>query len=60
LRVLKTNSLASSIVLVCRKRADDAAIIARAEFIRTLKTELPEAIDAIRKAGVGRWTCSNP
>ena len=49
----KANALASSIVLVCRKRAADAAIITRAEFIRALKRELPDAIDDIRKAGVG-------
>jgi putative DNA methylase len=47
------NALASSIVLVCRRRAIDASIIARAEFIRALKREMPDAIDAIRKAGVG-------
>jgi putative DNA methylase len=47
------NALASSIVLVCRKRATHAATITRAEFIRALKHELPEAIDDIRKAGVG-------
>ncbi|MCL6741774.1 DUF1156 domain-containing protein [Sphingomonas sp. RB56-2] len=48
-----TNALASSIVLVCRKRHSDAGIITRADFIRLLKRELPEAIDDIRKAGVG-------
>ncbi|MBP2238678.1 putative DNA methylase [Sinorhizobium kostiense] len=48
-----TNALASSIVLVCRKRAADALTITRAEFIRLLRRELPEAIDDIRKAGVG-------
>ncbi|QGY03384.1 DUF1156 domain-containing protein [Methylobacterium mesophilicum SR1.6/6] len=48
-----TNVLASSIVLVCRKRAADAEIITRADFIRALKREMPAAIDAIRKAGVG-------
>lgn len=48
-----TNALASSIVLVCRKRAADAATITRADFIRALRRELPEAIDDIRKAGVG-------
>lgn len=48
-----TNALASSIVLVCRKRSTDAPIITRADFIRLLKRELPEAIDDIRKAGVG-------
>ncbi len=53
LRTLGSNALASSIVLVCRKRAVDASIITRADFIRTLKREMPAAIDAIRKAGVG-------
>lgn len=48
-----TNALASSIVLVCRKRATAAAVITRADFIRVLKRELPGAIDDIRKAGVG-------
>ena len=48
-----TNALASSIVLVCRKRAQDAGIATRAEFIRALKRELPDAIAAIRRAGVG-------
>lgn len=47
------NALASSIVLVCRKRDPSAQVIARAEFIRLLKRELPDAIDDIRKAGVG-------
>jgi putative DNA methylase len=47
------NALASSIVLVCRKRAPNAPIVTRAEFIRVLKRELPEAIDDIRSAGVG-------
>lgn len=49
----KTNALASSIILVCRKLDQNASIATRAEFIRTLKRELPEAIDDIRKAGVG-------
>jgi len=48
-----TNALASSIVLVCRKRPADAAVTIRADFIRVLKREMPGAIDAIRKAGVG-------
>lgn len=47
------NMLASSIVLVCRTRSTDADVITRADFIRTLKREMPVAIDAIRKAGVG-------
>lgn len=48
-----SNALASSIVLICRKRSPDAEVITRADFIRTLKREMPAAIDAIRKAGVG-------
>ena len=48
-----TNALASSIVHVCRKRSADASIVTRTEYIRTLKRELPDAIDDIRKAGVG-------
>lgn len=47
------NALASSIVLVCRKRAADAIIATRGDFIRALKREMPDAIAAIRKAGVG-------
>jgi putative DNA methylase len=47
------NALASSVVLVCRKRLADAATVTRADFIRALKREMPAAIDAIRKAGVG-------
>jgi putative DNA methylase len=47
------NALASSIVLVCRKRPEEAGTITKGDFVRLLKRELPEAIDDIRKAGVG-------
>lgn len=47
------NALASSIVLVCRKRPANAETITRADFVRALKREMPSAIDDIRKAGVG-------
>jgi putative DNA methylase len=47
------NALASSVVLVCRKRPANAGVITRADFIRSLKRTMPSAIDAIRKAGVG-------
>ena len=46
------NTLASSIVLVCRKRHDGASTITRAEFIRALRRELPDAVTAIRRGGV--------
>lgn len=47
-----TNALASSIVLVCRKRPDTAATISRRELIRELNLVLPEALDEMTK-GVG-------
>ncbi|MBX9665922.1 DUF1156 domain-containing protein [Novosphingobium sp.] len=49
----QANALASSIVLVCRKRSDQAAVVTRGEYIRLLKRELPQAIEDIRTAGVG-------
>jgi putative DNA methylase len=48
-----TNALASSIVLICRKRDPAAPVATRSEFIRSLRRELPGAIDSIRKAGIG-------
>jgi putative DNA methylase len=47
------NALASSVVLVCRKRGKDAPVTDRAGLMRALKREMPEAIDKIRAAGVG-------
>jgi len=44
---LGSNALASSIILVCRRRLDDAPIASRKEFIQTLKAELPEALAAM-------------
>ncbi len=44
-----TNSLASSVVLVCRKRAADAPTVSRREFLRELNAVLPEALDEMTK-----------
>jgi putative DNA methylase len=44
--------LASSIVLVCRQRPDDAATVSRREFIRELNAALPEALDEMTRGGV--------
>ena len=50
-----TNALASSIVLVCRKRPADAPVISRREFLRELDAVLPEALDEMtRGAGEDR------
>lgn len=39
-----TNALASSIILVCRKRSIEAPTISRREFLRELNATLPEAL----------------
>ena len=43
------NVLASSVVLVCRKRQSDAATISRREFIRELNEVLPQALDEMTR-----------
>lgn len=48
-----TNALASSIVLVCRKRDANAATTSRREFLRELKQELAEAIEAMIGGAIG-------
>jgi len=50
---LGANALASSVVLVCRKRPDDAATISRREFIRELNIVLPDALDEMTKGAGG-------
>jgi putative DNA methylase len=42
-----TNALASSIVLVCRKRDSNAATVSRRDFLRELKEELGEAVEVM-------------
>ncbi len=43
-RGLESNALASSIVLVCRPRPDDAPTIARKDFLRALERTMPAAL----------------
>lgn len=50
---LGTNSLASSIILVCRPRAKDAGTIGRRQFIRMLNEALPLALDAMTRESEG-------
>jgi putative DNA methylase len=49
MRDFDSNALASSIVLVCRKRIADAPTISRREFLRELNAILPEALDEMTK-----------
>lgn len=47
-----TNALASSIILVCRKRALDAPTVSRREFLRELNAALPDALLDMTRGGV--------
>lgn len=47
-----TNVLASSIILVCRKRPKDGAVISRREFLRELNATLPEALNEMTRDGI--------
>jgi putative DNA methylase len=49
LRGMGANALASSILLVCRKREISAPTISRREFLRELNAVLPEALDEMTK-----------
>jgi putative DNA methylase len=49
----EANALASSVVLVCRKRPKNAPTTTRADFLRALRREMPAAVDKIRRASVG-------
>ncbi len=46
------NALASSIVLVCRKRADDAPSATRSDFLRALKRTLPRDLKLLQQGNI--------
>lgn len=47
-----TNALASSIVLVCRKRPTEAVTVSRRDFLRELNANLPEALADMTRNGI--------
>ncbi|WP_343090062.1 DUF1156 domain-containing protein [Parolsenella catena] len=47
-----TNALASSIVLVCRKRPEGAPMGTRRDFVMALKRELRAALDKLRSSNI--------
>lgn len=47
-----TNALASSIILVCRKRDPYAPTVTRRELLTSLKTELPEALKHLQHGNI--------
>lgn len=48
-RGIGSNALASSILLVCRSRPEDAPTIARTEFLQELRRTMPSALDRLTR-----------
>ena len=48
---MNANALASSVVLVCRPRPEDAPVATRRQFFDALEKELPEALDQLTQEG---------
>ena len=47
-----TNALASSVVLVCRKKEESASLATRREFVQALHSEIPEALRELQQAAL--------
>ncbi len=52
MRAMDSNALASSIVLVCRKRPAEAPTTTRRDFINTLKRELKPALQKLQASNI--------
>ena len=52
LRLVGRNSLASSIVLVCRPRPENAPLTTRRDFLTSLKRELPRALKDLQRGNI--------
>ena len=52
MRGMGSNALASSVVLVCRKRSKDSAIATRRDFMAALKAELPSALAYLQRGNI--------
>ena len=46
---IRKNALASSILLVCRLRSENAFVITRNEFLQVLKKEMPRALERLTR-----------
>ena len=49
---LSANSLASSVILVCRMRPENACVATRREFVDALRSELPAALRQIQTGNI--------
>ncbi len=52
MRSIGSNALASSIVLVCRPRPDDAPMTSRRDFVSALRRELPVALREMQSGNI--------
>lgn len=52
LRAIDSNALASSILLVCRPRPDDAPLATRHEFLEVLKRELSHSLRQLQEGSI--------
>lgn len=52
MRSIDSNALATSIVLVCRPRPEDAPRTTRADFVRALRRELPQALRTLQQGNI--------
>jgi putative DNA methylase len=52
MRATDSNALASSIILVCRPRAEGAANATRREFVAALNAELPQALAHLQRGNI--------
>ncbi len=52
MNAIQTNALASSIVLVCRPRLEDASSTSRRRFLDALRAELPSAIAEMKTGSI--------
>ena len=52
MRSHESNALATSVVLVCRKRPPENDYMSKNDFVRTLKAELPKKLDALKQANI--------
>ena len=52
IRAKDTNALASSIVLVCRRRSPDTPPTSRRDFLAALRSELPPALADLQKSNI--------
>lgn len=52
IRDMGSNALASSIVLVCRPRSENAGTATRRDFVTALKAELPKAVRNLQRGNI--------